>query len=146
MYLPAPGLEEPSQRVSSWRTEQVAVGVTGVLAFPTGFSLMLMAFARDHGTMFDPQLDDLEWREPEQAESGLPDELLRFGVQFSDGSKATTTAGEPLFDDGEPAGPVIAEQRGGGGDGEWEREYWVWPLPRRDRSPSSASGLRLASG
>lgn len=64
----------------------------------------------------------------------LPDELLRFGVQFRDGSKATTT-GAPMPHQREeaPSGPVLMQHGGGGGGGDrlitstWA--LWLWPLP-----------------
>jgi hypothetical protein len=59
----------------------------------------------------------------------IPPELLRFGVQFSDGSKATNTGGfHP--DPQPPARPVMHAGGGGGGGGRsWRRTQWVWPLP-----------------
>lgn len=64
----------------------------------------------------------------------LPDELLRFGVRFTDGTKATTT-GAPLphAHDAAPDGPVLTQHGGGGGGGDrlitstWS--LWLWPLP-----------------
>jgi hypothetical protein len=73
--------------------------------------------------------------------------MLRFGVEFADGSKATNTADEPLanFEDGSthlslafqasgaagvPAGPVLRTGGGGsGGGGNWKQSVWIWPLP-----------------
>jgi hypothetical protein len=59
---------------------------------------------------------------------GIPPEVLRIGVQFSDGSKATNTGG---FHHGRhaPAGPVMHPRGGGGGGGRWSQTQWVWPLP-----------------
>ena len=64
----------------------------------------------------------------------LPDDLLRFGVRFSDGSKATTTAGPvPHELDAAPKGPVLMQQGGGGSgsDGLITTNWalWLWPLP-----------------
>jgi hypothetical protein len=63
----------------------------------------------------------------------LAPEVLRFGVQFSDGRKATTVGGLPLGDgddaDEEPTGPVLMLGGGGGGEGEWDSDFWLWPLP-----------------
>jgi hypothetical protein len=65
----------------------------------------------------------------------LPAEILRFGVEFSDGRKATTVGGHPAWEideangEGEPPQPVLSERSGGGSDGSWEQEFWLWPLP-----------------
>jgi hypothetical protein len=59
----------------------------------------------------------------------LPDELLRFGVQFADGRKATNLD-RPSYDpDREPDRPVLNQHGGGGGGLAWDMEHWVWPLP-----------------
>jgi hypothetical protein len=66
----------------------------------------------------------------------LPPEILRFGVQFSDGRKATTVGevfpwdyGLDEEDEKEPPGPVLMQGGGGGGNGNWEWEFWLWPTP-----------------
>ena len=59
---------------------------------------------------------------------GLPDEMLRFGVQFADGGKATNTGGLH-YDEEPPPGPVMHGGGGGGGGGDWRQSEWVWPLP-----------------
>jgi hypothetical protein len=63
----------------------------------------------------------------------IPEEMLRFGVEFSDGRKATNTSGHPAFmdRDGEPAGPILMPGSGGGGRGSWRLSLWIWPLPPR---------------
>jgi hypothetical protein len=65
----------------------------------------------------------------------LPRELLRFGVQFADGRKATTVGAEARWgwpgseEEEEPTGPVLSQGGGGGGGDLWTTEYWLWPLP-----------------
>ena len=55
----------------------------------------------------------------------LPDELLRFGVQFADGRKATNLD-RPAYDpDQEPDRPVLHPHGGGGGGSAWDMEHWV---------------------
>jgi hypothetical protein len=61
-------------------------------------------------------------------EPGLPEEMLRIGVQFADGSKATNTS-EFHHGDGPPPAPVLRTGGGGGGDRSWHQNEWVWPLP-----------------
>lgn len=70
----------------------------------------------------------------------LPDDLFRFGVQYSDGRKGTSVAPpgaqmqqwakavregrEPEL----PTGPIVM-QRGGGGGRSYDWRFWIWPLP-----------------
>src|ERR1039458_10364390 len=76
------------------RTEQVAVCVTRLGAYPAGFELELVTMAGAEGDQLDPHLfgvpgpgrrltGDLT------GEAGIPPEMLRFGVEFADGAKAT---------------------------------------------------------
>jgi hypothetical protein len=76
----------------------------------------------------------------------IPQEMLRFGVEFADGTKATNTVDQPVADLGggtmsvsnmmsrseapqAPAGPVLRLGGGGGGGGSWRQSIWIWPLP-----------------
>ena len=62
----------------------------------------------------------------------MPDDLLRVGVQFSDGRKATNTGGfphRPPDFEIPPLGPVMHGGGGGGGERHWHQSQWVWPLP-----------------
>jgi hypothetical protein len=71
----------------------------------------------------------------------IPDDLLRIGVQFSDGQKGTSLgftgrgfrewmkAREEGREPELPKGIVMAPRGGGGGGRRWDHRYWVWPLP-----------------
>jgi hypothetical protein len=62
--------------------------------------------------------------------NALPDELLRFGVQFADGRKATNLDRPPYdLEARAPDRPVLDQHGGGGGGSAWDMEHWVWPLP-----------------
>jgi hypothetical protein len=111
------------------RTDSVAVCVTRLAAFPTGFELDVVTMSASE----DPELDPLLFLAPHHVHRGagtecVPPEMLRVGVQFADGSKATNTRG---FHDPEhpPSGPVMHGGGGGGGGGNWQQTFWVWPLP-----------------
>lgn len=122
------------------RTDALALAVWGITAFPTGitFSLVIVRRAIDDG--FDPDMDtDMAmhryWRarrhHPDQP---LPDDLLRFGVEFADGRKATNLGRNwDLPESQEPLGPILSQRGGGGGGRTYEHGWWLWPLPPGDR-------------
>jgi hypothetical protein len=119
------------------RSDKAALWIPAVTAFLDGFEFDVELRGR---------LDDEEFGHPfffahhprrrrrRTPEEGLDPELLRLGIQFSDGRKATNIesrmpfpmAGEP---DEPPEGPVLFPRGGGGGDGRWSQGFWVWPLP-----------------
>ncbi|HEX4036366.1 MAG TPA: hypothetical protein VHX66_18145 [Solirubrobacteraceae bacterium] len=107
------------------RTAAVAVCVTRVAAYPTGFELEVVSFAPDGGEDLDPFFMARR-RRP----SGGDDDALRFGVQFSDGERATNLGSHrPPGLGGEPQGPILTSHGGGGGGGHWRQHFWIWPLP-----------------
>jgi hypothetical protein len=66
----------------------------------------------------------------------LDPELLRFGIELSDGRKATNVNPGPPgpYWDNPPAGPILSGGDGGGGGlagggARLHYGYWVWPLP-----------------
>jgi hypothetical protein len=112
------------------RTADLAVAIPGATAYRHGFSFELAirrAAAEDQPLWMHRALD---WF---GREGSPPPEILRVGVQFGDGKKATnldTSGGE--FDWNprrKPAGPVLHPHAGGGGERAWNQSYWVWPLP-----------------
>ena len=116
-------------RLALARTDEVAVALVDVVAFTTGASLNLVVLRRapaEPGT-FDHPFGHF-WRMPGKR-GELPRELLRFGVEFSDGGKATTLGERFLGVEGEPPGPVLTPGGGSGSDNFWESSFWLWPLP-----------------
>jgi hypothetical protein len=114
------------------RTDQVAVCVTRLGAYPTGFELELVTMACGESDALDPFLfGGPALRRRGKTGAGIPPEKLRFGVEFADGAKATNTAWPhgPQGDD-PPPGPVLSPRGGsGGGGGNCRQSIWVWPLP-----------------
>jgi hypothetical protein len=54
---------------------------------------------------------------------------MRFGIEFSDGRKATTVRPHrPRHPQDTPEQPLLM-MRGGGGGRRFEADFWVWPLP-----------------
>ncbi len=112
------------------RNEKVAVCVTRLAGYPTGFEfdLVTMAAPGQRELDLDPMLFGRRRRLVRRGEQELDPELLRIGVQFADGAKATNTGG--FYHDQEPpAGPVMHSGGGGGGGSSWRQHMWVWPLP-----------------
>jgi hypothetical protein len=122
------------------RTEHVAVCVTRLGAYPEGFELDLVTMAGKDRDDLDPLLFGRPGMRGRRlggeldAGSGIPPEMLRFGIEFADGTKATNTAGRIRGPREEPPpGPVLTPGGGGGGAGNWRQTIWVWPLPPAGR-------------
>ncbi len=117
----------PIERVLA-RTDRVAVCVTRIAAYPTGFELDLLAMITPDEDDFDHMLFHRNALLGSGAVDEIPPEILRFGVQFADGSRATNTGG---FQRGQrrPTPPAMQQAGGHGGGGQWRHTYWVWPLP-----------------
>jgi hypothetical protein len=115
------------------QTERVAVCVTRLDAYPSGFELELVTLAavESEGDQLDPMLFGGRHGPGSRrsADGGIPTDMLRFGVEFANRAKATNTAGRPGSIDAEPTGPVLSAGGGGGGGGNWRQSVWVWPLP-----------------
>ncbi len=131
------------------RTAQVAVCVTRLGAYASGFELELVTMASDEAEELDPLLFEgrrMRGRRRQSAASEILDGMLRFGVEFADGRKATNTADQrlanlaggtmsvsTLVSESEtvqaPAAPVLHLGGRGGGGGNWRQSVWIWPLP-----------------
>jgi len=112
------------------RTGEVAVAVVDVVAFTTGLSLELVALRRGPS---EPGSFDHPFGHFWQPAAGpeLPPKLLRFGVELSDGARATTLGAHPttLAAEGAPPGAILLPGGGSGGEGYWESSFWLWPVP-----------------
>jgi hypothetical protein len=104
------------------RSDDAAIAVPAVQAYPIGLSLTLVVRVRQRPGARGPQ--HLMTHDP------TSDQFVRLGVQFSDGRKATNLhrlrsprAGEP------PAGPLLTLRGSSETDGAWDATYWLWPLP-----------------
>ncbi len=103
------------------RTDQVAVAVTGLAAFSTGFEIQLIARSRpDGGEEAGPRL-------------GRARQSFRFGLQLPDGSKVFGRhgPGRPGGPDHEPEGPLLQAFAGGGTPLSFLSRWWAWPLPAK---------------
>lgn len=99
------------------RTDKVAIAVTGLAAFQSGFEFWLNV--QHHS--FDC---------PKFAKEEPLEQALHFGLEFADGQKVATYSLLPEVSQlGEPAGIVLrAISFGVWGQSQY-MHYWVWPLP-----------------
>jgi hypothetical protein len=113
---------------------EAAVVLHGIACYPTGFAFSLETVTRHEydGDEDEPHYADLFWSARRRG-SKLPPGLLRFGISFSDGQKATTLDATDAMDVFEPSeagsGLRLHLGGGGGGGGRWSYEIWVTPLP-----------------
>jgi hypothetical protein len=103
---------------------QAAVSVGHCSVYATGFELEVRVLLTPKADQLDPSLGGVYHR----AGGDNYGEMLRFGVEFSDGRKATNVDGRG-YAGGQPDGPVLWGMGGGGGGGRWRQDFWVWPLP-----------------
>jgi hypothetical protein len=108
------------------RTEDVAVFVSSAVAYPTGITIHFGV--RRRVASYNPSLN--AWMGGHEI---APPDGLRFGLQFSDGTKVTTLDPHPTVDGNDPTAlpdrPILMHNGGGGGGLSFDHECWVWPLP-----------------
>jgi hypothetical protein len=104
---------------------RAAVYLGRCAAYPTGFELEVRVLVAPDADDLDPSLGGIHHR-PGQKSSY--ESMVRFGIEFGDGSKVTNVGGRGFSRD-EPEGPVLVGQGGSGGGGRWRQDFWVWPLP-----------------
>lgn len=110
------------------QTNDVAVVLTRVVAFPDGFEMQISRFVR--GAARKVLRNSFSIHECFADDGRVLDEFLRVGVSFSDGRKATnlhTFSPEPEAD--MPADFGLDCHGGGGDDSYYTDTYFVWPLP-----------------
>jgi hypothetical protein len=113
------------------QTGEVAVCISRLSGYPSGFEFDLVTMAAPGARAeLDPMLFGPHQHHMLRSTGPgeLSPELLRIGVQFADGSKATNVGGFH-HDSDLPKGPVMHPGGGGGGGGDWRQSEWVWPLP-----------------
>lgn len=111
------------------RTDDLAIALLGVVAYSSGLELEVELRRRHEPEQPDPLHLQMHARQSRGGE--IAPELLRFGVQFADGRKATNLGGFPRPHDEEPKEPLLMDRGGGGGGRRWSFRYWLWPLPPR---------------
>jgi hypothetical protein len=110
---------------------RAAVAVTKLGAYPVGFELELVVLVSDDAEHdLDPMVSGF-MRHPGARRGDPKRDMLRFGIEFSDGSKVTNVGGRSrhFSNDEPPPGPVMHWGGGGSGGGHWQQDLWIWPLP-----------------
>lgn len=110
------------------RSDDLVLAVHSGRAYERGFEFTLAIHTRNqHDRHTDPMMG---WHGAR--ETGMDDHVLRFGIGFADGRKATVFDQHRWWGDPEnPQAPdIVLSQRGGGGGGKsWDFRFWAWPLP-----------------
>lgn len=105
--------------------DDLAIAVVEIAAYSEGFVLRLAIRLRDE----PDEPSAICTHDHRRHDGAFAPEVLRFGIEFSDGGKATNVSGRPRSIGEEQAGPVLIDRGGGGGGRSWDFGYWVWPLP-----------------
>lgn len=108
------------------RSPNVAIVADAFVAYPSGVEFRMVVRSRQ--TNYDLDAFFPASRHPGTDASS---DVLRVGVQFSDGAKASHLrfASFRRTEDGAPAEPVLSLGGGGGGGRKWAATFWLWPLP-----------------
>jgi hypothetical protein len=118
-----PGILDVSVLVA--RSDTVAIVVGPMRVWPEGLVVNVNAVTRDAG--FAPLRPLPRELYREAGRSWPPPELLRFGVAYADGKRATNL---DVVDYRPPHGVWLQARGLSGGSGGFSSEYWLSPLPR----------------
>lgn len=115
------------------RSESAAVGIRGLVAYPHGFEFTVVAWVRSpkrprRGRRFRPSIlmSPMDFEDDE-----MPDEFLRFGLEFPDGASVTNLDDPNWMMSSDATEPThgMESHTGGGSDDHYKQEWWAWPLP-----------------
>lgn len=132
-YGPRRGVlsETLPDRVILFRTERAIMTVSHLNVFPAGLQMTLDLWTNEEDTNEASNNRGHPWEALHGPHRVADEDLLRLGVEFSDGSVWSNIQGYPtwLGRDDEPPAPMLMPQGGGGGPGHWNMQHWLWPLP-----------------
>ena len=123
-----PGLS--LQRATPFRTADATLLIHRFEVFPTGVAFSADVYVRRGGVVGIPlMVHGPRYREGDQ----FTDDLIRFGLQMSDGSSCSNIDRPPIdmieSPDQPPVPPVISCNGGSSGGSRITATYWWWLLP-----------------
>lgn len=118
-----------SQQAVIFRTGSAILIAGQFLVYPAGAEFTLSLWLPPETEEWFDCPWELHHRHRRGRSGPAPEELLRFGILYPDGSKWTNLNWNFPSPVEEPAGPVVIGRGGGGGGDSWKMEYWLWPLP-----------------
>ena len=107
------------------RTDEVAIAVGSVRAYPNGFAFTVHVRLRREDETSGLHADLFGWHRPGRT---TPAGALRLGVMYTDGRRAATSGGPALPTD-DPGRLLLQQDGGGGNDLSYDQDCWVHPLP-----------------
>jgi hypothetical protein len=127
------------------RSEEAAAYLTGLVTYPMGFAFTIHVVTRAPTNLGLDAFDHAPYRPDQAADRGPPPELLRYGIEYPDGRRATSV-GEFIQGSSRtmasvgPDAPMpdsdndllLTTAGGSGGARHSEQQCWVWPLPPSD--------------
>jgi hypothetical protein len=109
-------------------SEEAAVVMHGVACYPRGFAFSLETTSR-YEVSYDDE-DEEDAHGPFRVWSGTRQPSAQFGIEYSDGRRATLAEGRrPLPREGRKDDITIWPGGGGSGGGHSTTDLWVRPLP-----------------
>jgi hypothetical protein len=114
------------------RSKQALVALAGFHVYSNGVEILLMLRTLSDFVLDDPTgVRELMRRRIDPTTDSLPDTVFRFGVEFSDGRRATNLDmhwGGPDWQT-KPPPSIHLGMTGGGGGAAFDWQVWLWPLP-----------------
>jgi hypothetical protein len=108
------------------RTDQAAVALGSVRAYPNGFEFTLHVRTRqvsEFGIGADPFERRRRWLGQQDQDH------LRLGILYTDGRRAATTGRSWPADDAGDEQLILIPDGSSGNDHHWDGDFWVHPLP-----------------
>jgi hypothetical protein len=114
------------------RSEKALVALAGFHVYSNGAEILLMLRTLSDFVLEDPTgVRELMRRRIDPSHDPLPDTVFRFGVEFSDGRRATSLDTNWMDPDWhvKPPPSIHLGMTGGGGGAAFDWQFWLWPLP-----------------